>query len=234
MFFKEFRDRLGISQKEAFEKLEIQQATLAKYESQSIAPSSSVIKKYCETLNANPTFLFFGQEPHLLSATPQISIENGYLLNDLSSLFSQDELANKLREILIEALLKRVQGIIKEGTFVKLLDAFSLGSHVRQRPFLFMYYVFQIISVAKNQPNTTIQNAKQFIIETIQNFKTFSWKNQPAFTEKIKQDITELIDSDFTESECQLLIEQTDTVLILLERSMSPMVIKAHRGVFHA
>ena len=99
---------------------------------------------------------------------------------------------------------------------------------------LFLYYVFQIISVAKNQPNTTIQNAKQFIIETIQNFKTFSWKNQPAFTEKIKQDITELIDSDFTESECQLLIEQTDTVLILLERTMSPMVIKAHRGVFQS
>lgn len=102
MFFKEFRDKLGISQKKAFEKLEIQQATLAKYESQSIAPSSSVIKKYCETLNANPTFLFFGQEPHLLSATPQISIENGYLLNDLSLLFSQDELAQKLREILLE------------------------------------------------------------------------------------------------------------------------------------
>lgn len=30
MFFKEFREKVGISQKEAFEKLGIQQATLAK------------------------------------------------------------------------------------------------------------------------------------------------------------------------------------------------------------
>lgn len=234
MFFKEFRDKLGISQKEAFEKLEIQQATLAKYESLSISPSSLLIKKYCETLNANPTFLFFGQEPHLLSATPQVSVENGYLLNDLNSLFSQEELAQKLREILIEAILCRVKGIVKEGVFTKLLDAISLGDHVRQRPFLFLYYIFQMISVAKNQPDITIENSKEFIISTIQNFKTFSWINQPAFTEKIKQAIIALIKESFNDNECQLLIEQTDTVLILLERTMTPLEIKLHRGVFHA
>lgn len=234
MFFKEFRDKLGISQKEAFEKLEIQQATLAKYESQSISPSSLVIKKYCETLNANPAFLFFGQEPHLLSATPQVSIENGYLLNDLNSLFSQEELAQKLREILIEAILHRVNGIVKEGVFTKLLDAISLGDHVRQRPFLFLYYIFQIISDAKNKPNITIENAKEFMINTISDFKTISWKNQPVFTEKIKQSIIELIQKSFNDNECQLLLEQTDTVLILLERTMTPLEIKLHRGVFHA
>ena len=233
MFFKEFREKLGISQKEAFEKLEIQQATLAKYESESISPSSIVIKKYCETLNANPTFIFFGQEPHLLSATPEISVENGYLLNDLNSLFSQEELAQKLREILIEAILGRVKGIVKEGVFTKLLDSVALGDHVRQRPFLFLYYIFQIISIAKNKPNIEIKNAKDFIIKTINDFKTISWKNQPVFTEKIKQTIIELIKKSFNNSECQLLIEQTDTVLILLERTMSPLEIKLHRGVFH-
>ena len=233
MFFKEFREKLGISQKEAFEKLEIQQATLAKYESESISPSSIVIKKYCETLNANPTFIFFGQEPHLLSATPEVSIENGYLLNDLNSLFSQEELAQKLREILIEAILGRVKGIVKEGVFTKLLDSVALGDHVRQRPFLFLYYIFQIISIAKNKPNIEIKNAKDFIIKTINDFKTISWKNQPVFTEKIKQSIIELIKKSFNNSECQLLIEQTDTVLILLERTMSPLEIKLHRGVFH-
>lgn len=234
MFFKEFREKLGISQKEAFEKLEIQQATLAKYESLSISPSSLVIKKYCETLNANPTFLFFGQEPYLLSATPHVSVENGYLLNDLNSLFSQEELAQKLREILIEAMLKRVKGIVIEGIFAKLLDAFSLGDPIRQRPFLFLYYIFQMISISKNKPDITIQDAKQFIIDTIKNFEIFSFENYPAFTKKMKQYIAELISNDFTESECELLIQQTDTVLILLERSMTPAMIKNHRGVFHA
>lgn len=234
MFFKEFREKLGISQKEAFERLGIQQATLAKYESQAISPSSLVIKKYCETLNANPTFLFFGQEPHLLSATPEVSIENGYLLNDLNSLFSQEELAKKLREILIEGMLKRVKGIVIEGVFAKLLDAFSLGEPIRQRPFLFLYYIFQMISISKNKPNTTIQNAKQFIIDTIENFEIFSFDNHPAFTNKMKQYIEELISNDFSESECELLIQQNDTVLILLERSMTPAMIKNHREVFRA
>ena len=82
--------------------------------------------------------------------------------------------------------------------------------------------------------NIEIKNAKNFIIETINNFKTISWKNQPAFTEKIKQSISELIQKTFNENECRLLIEQADTVLILLERTMSPLEIKAHRGVFHA
>lgn len=234
LFFKEFRIKIGSSQKEIAQKLDLQAPALARYEAHSISPSSSAIQKYCETLDANPTFLFFGQEPHLLSATPQVTVENGYLLNDLCSLFSQEELAQKLREIIIETLLNRVKGIIKEGTFVKLLDALALGDHVRQRPFLFLYYIFQMISVAKNQPDIIIENSKEFIISTIHNFKTFSWINQPAFTEKIKQSIIELIQKSFNDNECQLLLEQTDTVLILLERTMTPLEIKLHRGVFHA
>jgi len=234
LFFKEFRLKIGSSQKEIAQKLDLQAPALARYEAHSISPSSSAIQKYCEILDANPTFLFFGQEPHLLSATPQVSVENGYLLNDLSSLFSQEELAQKLREILIEAMLKRVKGVVIEGVFAKLLDAFSLGDPIRQRPFLFLYYIFQMISISKNKPNTTIQNAKEFLIDTIKNFKIFSLENHPAFTEKMKQYIAELISNDFTESECELLIQQTDTVLILLERSMTPAVIKNHREVFHA
>jgi hypothetical protein len=91
-----------------------------------------------------------------------------------------------------------------------------------------------MISISKNKPDITIQDAKQFIIDTIKNFEIFSFENYPAFTKKMKQYIAELISNDFTESECELLIQQTDTVLILLERSMTPAMIKNHRGVFHA
>lgn len=64
----------------------------------------------------------------------------------MNSLFSQEELAQKLREILIETMLKRVKGIVIEGVFAKLLDAFSLGEPIRQRPSI-LYYIFQIISI---------------------------------------------------------------------------------------
>lgn len=233
MFLREFRNKLGLSQKELAEILNIQSSALGRYESSQVSPSFDFLKKYSEILNANPNFLFFGHEPHLLSATPKISVENGYLLNDLSSLFSEEELAQKLREITIEALLLRVKGIIQEGAFVKLLDAFSLGDHIRQRPFLFLYYIFQMISISKNTPNAVIKNSKDFLINTIQEFKTISFKNQPIFTQKIKQAIIDLIKNSFNENECQLLIEQADIVLLLLERTMSQTEIKLHRGVFH-
>ena len=217
MFFKEFRDRLGISQKEAFEKLEIQQATLAKYESQSIAPSSSVIKKYCETLNANPTFLFFGQEPHLLSATPEISVENGYLLNDLNSLFSQEELAQKLREILIEAILAKVRWIEKDSVLTKLFETILLAEQTKKRPFYFLYYVLQKISVTKNQPKVVIANAKDFIL--------------CLFAEDELIEISQIIESNFAEGDCITLLEQTDTFLLLLERNMGIETIKKYKGL---
>ena len=234
MELKSFRELTNLTQKDIAIKLETQQSRIAKYESENMAPSVLWLQKYCETLDANPSFILFGHTPHLLSATPKVSTENGYLLNDLCSLFSQEELAIKLREIILEAILNRVQGIIKEGFFTKLLDLIALGDHIRERPFLFLYYIFQIISVAKNKPNIKIGNTKDFIINTINDFKTISWKNQPAFTEKIKQSVIELIQKTFNENECKLLIEQADTVLILLEKRMTPIEIKAHRGVFHA
>lgn len=234
MFLKEFRNKIGLTQKELAQILNIQSSALGRYESLQVSPSFDFLKKYCETLNANPNFLFFGQEPHLLSASPSVSVENGYLLNDLSSLLPEEDLTKKLREITIEILLQRVQGIIKEDTFVKLLDALSLGDHVRQRPFLFLYYIFQMVSVAKHKPEIKINNSKEFIINTINNFKTISFKNQPIFTSKIKQTIITLIEKSFNQNECQLLIEQADIVLLLLERTMSQTEIKLHRGVFHA
>jgi len=214
MFFKDFREKLGISQKEALKKLGIQQATLSKYESLSIPPSSLVIKKYCETLNANPTFLFFGQGPHLLSAAPKVSVENGYLLDDLSCLFLQEELAQKLREILIEAVREKVRGIIKDVVFVKLLDAFTSSTFIKQRQFHFLYYFFYIISISKNKPNITIQNAKNFILETIEGYKTL------LSDDNAQKEILQLFEARFSEDECFKLLEQVDTVLLLLERNM--------------
>ncbi len=64
-YFKEFREKIGMTQKEILDKLEIQQSTLAKYEALSISPSIDFLKKYCTTLNANPNFILYGQEPHL-------------------------------------------------------------------------------------------------------------------------------------------------------------------------
>ena len=217
MFFKEFRINVGLSQKEIAQKLNLQAPAIARYEANSISPSSSAIQKYCETLDANPTFLFFGQEPYLLSAVPQVSVENGYLLNDLNSLFSQEELAKKLREILIEAILAKVRWIEKDSVLTKLFETILLAEQTKKRPFYFLYYVLQKISVTKNQPKVVIANAKDFIL--------------CLFAEDELIEISQIIESNFAEGDCITLLEQTDTFLLLLERNMGIETIKKYKGL---
>lgn len=104
MFFKEFREKLGISQKEAFEKLEIQQATLAKYESGTISPSIEFLKKYCIVLNANPNFILFGIEPFLNTAvlTDQLDHASAKIFNEAIVVAINSNSINKLRMTLLE------------------------------------------------------------------------------------------------------------------------------------
>lgn len=104
MFFKEFREKLGISQKEAFEKLEIQQATLAKYESESISPSIEFLKRYCTALNANPNFILFGVEPHLNTTvlTEQLDHATAKIFNEAIEVAKNTNSINKLRMALID------------------------------------------------------------------------------------------------------------------------------------
>ena len=66
-YFKEFREKIGLSQSELAIKLETQQSRIAKYESGNMSPSVLWLKKYCEVLNASPNFILFGIEPHLNS-----------------------------------------------------------------------------------------------------------------------------------------------------------------------
>ena len=58
MYLKEFRERLNLTQNELSLKLDIAQTTIARYENGKINPTSTIVFKYINQLNANPNFLF--------------------------------------------------------------------------------------------------------------------------------------------------------------------------------
>lgn len=58
MYFKEFRERIKLTQKEIADKLELAQVTIARYETGKINPTSITVFKYINQLNANPISYF--------------------------------------------------------------------------------------------------------------------------------------------------------------------------------
>ena len=92
MYLKEFREKIGLTQKELGDILMITQTTITRYENDKVKPSTTIIDKYCELLNANPLFLFCGILPILL--------DEQILINKISKI--------KKKEIELEELKKNL------------------------------------------------------------------------------------------------------------------------------
>ena len=75
MYLKEFREKLNLTQRELSEILDIAQTTIARYELGKVKPTSTIINKYIDKLNANPFFLFTGKEPYFLDVQEKINIK---------------------------------------------------------------------------------------------------------------------------------------------------------------
>lgn len=230
--FKLFRDKLNITQRQIADLLDTQQATIVRYENGTNSPSSDFLKKYCETLDANPNFLLFGTEPYLLSASPSLSSGLAHLLQDALCLLGEKELEEKLSRLIIEDVVGRVQKI--DNLLVQALKGIlAVGYMIESRPFLFLYYIFQIISRnTQDKDFKAPENYKQFIISTIDNYEVFSLKNQPFFTKIAKKEFVDFFEFKVSEEECRLLVQQSNTVLRALEANMPMYLIKLHREAF--
>lgn len=230
IFFKPFREILNLSQTEAAELLQIQRATLGKYEAGTISPSSDFLKKYCEVLDASPNFLLFGNQPHLLSSIPNLDSELCELLNDALTLLEIDQLKDKLRQLIIDDILNRVP--IDDNLILQLLDIVLIGGDAyRCRPFLFLYYMFNIIAKDPSK-NEIITNYKYYIADKIRDFKFTDSINKARFTSKVKNKMIDFFDLKTSEEECRLLVEQAASVIVLLEKRMPTSVLKTHRAIF--
>jgi transcriptional regulator with XRE-family HTH domain len=80
MYLKEFREKIGMTQNQLSESLGIAQTTIARYEKDKVKPTSTVILKYINKLNANPLYLFNGIEPIFLDE--QNNINKEYLIKE--------------------------------------------------------------------------------------------------------------------------------------------------------
>lgn len=230
MFLKEFREKIGLSQKEAANLLELQAPALARYEALNVSPTCSFLAKYCKTLDANPNFLLFNKEPHLLSILPELDSELCELLNDVLSLVEIDQLKDKLRQLIINDILNRVP--IDDNLILQLLDIVLIGGDAfRCRPFLFLYYMFNIIAKDPSK-NEIITNYKFYISDKIRDFKFTDSINKARFTNKVKNKMIDFFDLKTSEEECRLLVEQAASVIVLLEKRMPTSVLKIHRAIF--
>ena len=232
MYLKAFREYIGLSQKEFSEKLELTQVTIARYETNKMNPTSVVIQKYINVFAANPNYLFLGLEPKLLTFEDNnLTQENHEILKDLNLLLSQEELNLELNSILINKVLdKFIHNKQESSTIIKLLKALKLEGHIPVRPFLFLYYIFRYI--AENQDELKeISSYKKYIVDLVIRYKVFTIKNNPAFTNKIKQEFEANIELNFTEKECKVLITHPDQTIKKLESKMSSTIVLSHRNI---
>lgn len=231
MYLKEFRERLNLTQRELSDVLEIAQTAIARYENDKVKPTSTVLLKYINELNANPNFLFLGIEPHLLSNLPKLDSSNMDLLNDITLMISQEQLKEKLNKILIDEIIQRFE---KENNslLVKLLEIAKMAYPIKTRPFLFLYYIFQLIEKDLSDTKKKLSDYKQYLGDIITSYEVFTWKNQPLFTEKIKNEIRDFLDIKLTPKECELLVKNYKNTLEILEHKMPATMIKFHRNNF--
>lgn len=232
MYLKEFREQTGLSQKEFAEKLELTQVTIARYETDKMNPSSTVIQKYIDVFDANPNYLFLGLEPKFLTVEDnKVSQENHEVIKDLNLLLSQDELNLELNKILIDKVLNKFSHNKEESSAVKkFIKALKFEGHITVRPLLFLYYIFRYIDENKDELQN-IESYKKYITNLVARYKVFTIKNNPAFTNKIKEEFEANIELNFTEKECKLLITHPEETIKKLESKMSPMVVLAHRKI---
>ena len=231
MYLKEFREKLNLTQNELSNILDIAQTTIARYENDKVKPTSTVLLKYINELNANPNFLFLGIEPHLLNNLPKLDSSNMDLLNDITLMMSQEHLREKLNKILIDEIIQRFERQ-NDSLVAKLLEIVKMDDPVKTRPFLFLYYIFQLIEKDFTETPKEITDYKQYLGDIITNYKVITWKNQPLFTEKIKSEIRDFLDVKLTTKECELLVKNYKNTLEMLEQKMPPSMIKYHRNSF--
>ena len=162
MYLKEFREKLNLTQNELSNILDIAQTTIARYENDKVKPTSTVLLKYINELNANPNFLFLGIEPHLLNNLPKLDSSNMDLLNDITLMMSQEHLREKLNKILIDEIIQRFERQ-NDSLVAKLLEIVKMDDPVKTRPFLFLYYIFQLIEKDFTETPKEITDYKQYL-----------------------------------------------------------------------
>lgn len=225
MFLKEFREKMGLSQKDFAEKLGLTQVTIARYETDKMNPTSTVIQKYISIFKANPNYLFLGLEPHILDDVPKYNNDIINLLNEINIIVDENEIKNLLNEFLLKKIVARFENTSSSPVikFISLLHP--------DRPLLFMYYIAQIIENKIENTNPQILSYKDFLSSVIKDFPV--WKiffNQPLFTKQIKEEFAQTIEYKLDENDCKLIVQNYKKILEILEEKMPSYVIFAHKN----
>lgn len=229
MYLKEFREKIGLSQKEMAEKLNIDKTNIGRYERDEVKPTSTALEKYIKVLKANPNFLFLGTEPHVIDVNcifDDVEDDVKAIIKDLCMLMPKEEIMAELKKIRFDVIQKKFEIKHNNNILIKFLN-FTGPS----RPVLFLYYILQII-VKKNNENKDEKesNYQELLIQIIKKFPKWNiFINQPMFTNIIIDDFLETVKFKLNEQECQFIIQNAQVLLSRLEEQMPIYVIKAHK-----
>lgn len=233
MYFKEFREKIELTQREVAEIIQTTPALIAQYENGKTVPVSSILLKYAENLKANPNFLLLGQEPHLLVEEDyEITETVRELIRDLSFVTTNEELNLELKNLLVKKTLEKL--ILSDGyeksAFEKFLTAIKFEGHIPFRPALFVYYMFRYIVENLDELNSK-ENYKDYLVELIKRYKVKSLKNNPIFTNRIKKMIVDNLIHNLEEKDCKLILANPKLTLEILESKMTSTMVLAHKFI---
>jgi len=228
---KYVRQKLNLNQREFAKMLNVKPVTLGRYELNERTPDADFLEKFVLTLNINPMWIYYNEGDCFLSEEDlDFSAANVNTLKDLRLILTQDELNGEFNKILISNILSHFQIITKEQSPIyKFLSTLKFEGHLPNRPFLFLYYIFQFIK--QDSSKELIENYKHYLLDIIFSYKTLSWNNNPAFTKKIKNEISAKFDDEITEKDCQILVKNTELTIKKLEEIMPAGMMKYHQKI---
>ena len=224
MYLKEFREYLGLSQKEFGDCLGVTQVTITRYETNKIKPSVSIIEKCINIFNANPNFIFLGINPKILDIEDNnISYKSSETLKDFNLIVSHQELSHKLNNLLVGEITNRL-GALKNGSvLIKILNIINLINSLSVRPFLFIYNMLRFIDEDKdNQVN--IKSHVVYISDLI-------CKHRDLKSEKEIQNIKIMSSINLEENECKELISGANSLIKHIESRTSSFLMPVHKKI---
>jgi len=114
----------------------------------------------------------------------------------------------------------------KDSAIIKALEAIMLDEPAKGRPFLFLFYIFK--SLQKDINN--IEVYKEFMQKYITNFEVLTFRNifGAVFTDKIKNEISNFVETNLTEKECEYLIKHINKTVENIKSKIPSAMLNTH------
>ena len=227
------RNSFNMNKKQFSEALGVSQPTITRYEEGTRSPDYDFLKKLFINHHINPSWIFFDMEPLFVDTDDyQISNFNLDAIKEIGMFLSAEEFNRRLNAIISEQIIDIIasDSTQEKSPIRKFLEATKLEGHIPFRPLLFLYYIFRYVRDNAGEL-AEITSFQAYLLDLVKRYNVVSFKNNPAFTSRIKKEFEASISENLTENDCKRLLTNYEVVINTIEKKMNSAIVTAHKKI---